>query len=157
MKKTINLILLILFIICSFSIILAQKNKKADYKKSYGNTTVDSINYSIDTSKISIDSLKNHLKLISSDEKKEFRKAKLLIEAQYKGDSVVLRWAVDTPGGWVTANRAGYMLSRIDLSNSKKELLTRQPMFPWSIENGKKCRLLMTDMPQLPRNAYMAA
>ena len=59
-----------------------------------------------------------------------------------RSDSVILRWAVTTPGGWVTANRAGYIIERylVDTLGTKSELkiLTINALKPWTLDEWKK-------------------
>jgi hypothetical protein len=60
--------------------------------------------------------------------------------AQFKGDSVVLRWSTQTPGAWKEANKAGYILSRAELNADGSfdpatfRDLTPEPLKPWPLE-----------------------
>jgi hypothetical protein len=69
------------------------------------------------------------------------RSADLKLEALSRGDSVILRWAVSTPGGWITANNAGYVIERY-LVDSVADFeffeLTPKPLKPWTLDEWKQ-------------------
>ena len=44
------------------------------------------------------------------------RTAQLYVLAKAKGDSIVLRWAPSTSGGWLSGNKTGYVVSRAALN-----------------------------------------
>ncbi|HYG39734.1 MAG TPA: hypothetical protein VD908_13995 [Cytophagales bacterium] len=60
--------------------------------------------------------------------------------ARYYGDSIVLRWAPGTPGGWTNANKAGYIISRTTLDVNGEfdpatfKNLNSEPIKPWPLE-----------------------
>jgi uncharacterized protein len=68
------------------------------------------------------------------------RTAQLYVLAKAKGDSIVLRWAASTSGGWLSGNRTGYVVSRAALNKDgtvdKGSLttLTSTPLVPWTKE-----------------------
>ncbi len=43
--------------------------------------------------------------------------AHIAVKAHYDGRSVRLRWAPDAPGGWINANRIGYVVERADMGS----------------------------------------
>ena len=71
------------------------------------------------------------------------RKTTIQVITRVDADSVILRWAPSTAGGWVIANKIGYVVERIQLeadkdfdpSNYKK--LNDSPLKPLSLENWK--------------------
>lgn len=70
-------------------------------------------------------------------------KANIILLARADKDSVVLRWAPSTPGGWVIANQIGYNIERVKLSSdtlSKPEEFIRlntKPIKPLTLEEWK--------------------
>ncbi|MBX9852073.1 MAG: hypothetical protein K2X86_09975 [Cytophagaceae bacterium] len=59
------------------------------------------------------------------------------------GDSIVLRWGVNTPLGWKLSNKDGFIIERytllkedkLDKKNApEKIILTAQPIKPWPLE-----------------------
>jgi uncharacterized protein len=73
------------------------------------------------------------------------RTAQLYLLARAKGDSIVLRWAPSTSGGWLAGNRAGYVVSRGllkrdgSIDKSTIAVLTTSPLMPWSnVEFGQR-------------------
>jgi fibronectin type 3 domain-containing protein len=72
------------------------------------------------------------------------RFAHLYLAARADRDSIVLRWAPSTAGGWLTANKYGYIISRVAfLKNGKPDVnsfrqLTSTPVKPWSAEEWQK-------------------
>lgn len=67
--------------------------------------------------------------------------AHIAMRAHYDGSVVRLRWAPDAPGGWLNANRLGYVVERVDLGaigdTSRREAdafitLTPQRLLPLS-------------------------
>lgn len=79
----------------------------------------------------------------SVDDKVLPGKAEIILIARADKDSVVLRWAPSTPGGWITANKIGYNIERvkIDFENQIKpedfERLNSEPIKPLSVEEWK--------------------
>ncbi len=63
--------------------------------------------------------------------------------ARASTDSVVLRWAPATPGGWLIANSIGYRIEKLELaegveiSNSLYKPLQQQPIFPMTLNDWK--------------------
>lgn len=60
-------------------------------------------------------------------------------------DSVVLRWGVSTPGGWVIANRFGYRIDRATIlkgggkaGRTRYEAVSAEPIKPWTLNEWKK-------------------
>ncbi len=70
-------------------------------------------------------------------------KAEIILIAKPDKDSVVLRWAPSTPGGWVIANKIGYNVEKVELSLEKPfepgdfERLNTIPLKPLSIDEWK--------------------
>jgi hypothetical protein len=68
------------------------------------------------------------------------RTAQLYVLAKAKGDSIVLRWAPSTSGGWLSANKTGYVVSRATLNKNGTvdkgsiTTLTTTPLVPWTKE-----------------------
>lgn len=63
------------------------------------------------------------------------------ILAQPRGDSVVLRWGPSNAWAWNQLNKTGYIIERIDITESqkpKKELLVSRPLKPMTPEEMKK-------------------
>jgi fibronectin type 3 domain-containing protein len=71
------------------------------------------------------------------------RTASIKVMALASGDSVVLRWVVNNPGGWRIANRLGFVIDRIEVDTtlppgkSPELRLTPKPLFPWSLDEWK--------------------
>ncbi|MGA2296692.1 MAG: hypothetical protein ABSG15_03990, partial [FCB group bacterium] len=90
----------------------------------------------------------NNLKLrakgipVNQEPRKYPRSAELKLNALSRGDSVILRWAVTTPGGWIVANKDGYIIERylIDSAeaNSEFKILTPVALKPWTLEEWKR-------------------
>lgn len=79
-----------------------------------------------------------------SDEKEiQPGKAEIALLARADKDSVVLRWAPTTPGGWVIANKIGYNVERVKLTPDKPfqpedyVKLNTQPIKPLPLEDWK--------------------
>ncbi len=66
----------------------------------------------------------------------------LHLMARADRDSVVLRWAPTRPGGWVIANRLGYLVERVRMENGAPkgafERLTPSPILPWTLAEWRK-------------------
>ncbi len=66
--------------------------------------------------------------------------ATINLQAVYRGDSVVLRWAPTTPGAWREANKVGYLVDRAPLDDdgsfdpSNFLPLTSAPLKPWPLD-----------------------
>lgn len=79
----------------------------------------------------------------NSDTTEQVGKANIVLLARSDKDSVVLRWAPSTPGGWVVANKIGYNIERIKLSADtlfKPEDLVKlntKPIKPLPLEEWK--------------------
>ncbi len=60
--------------------------------------------------------------------------------SRYAGDSIVLRWSVQTPGAWRESNKTGFVISRTELQAdgsfdpSTFRDLTPSPLKPWPLE-----------------------
>lgn len=73
---------------------------------------------------------------------RRFAAIKLL--ARSSSDSIVLRWAPDTPGGWAVANTIGYVVERTTVDPAKGiderqfVSLVEQPLKPMPLEEWKK-------------------
>lgn len=71
------------------------------------------------------------------------RMANIHLIAQSSADSVVLRWAPSTAGGWSIANSLGYAVERVaidetdDLADPVFERLNDTPLKPYSLEEWK--------------------
>jgi len=99
----------------------------------------------VNTSKVLPDSNNTKLKPkgfpASKEPRKYPRSADLKLNALSRGDSVILRWAVTTPGGWIVGNKAGYIIERflIDSSaNSEYKILNSSTLKPWTLDEWKK-------------------
>ncbi len=72
------------------------------------------------------------------------RSARLALVARVSPDSIVLRWAPTTAGGWLTANRIGYVLRRVTLGHDGKPIpnsamaMTSTPLHPWPLDVWKQ-------------------
>ena len=84
--------------------------------------------------------------LIAYSQKKEIKEdntTSLKLIARATPDSVVLRWAPTTPGGWIVANTHGYRVERlmlsdgIEISGNKYEALLQEPLKPMELEAWK--------------------
>lgn len=67
------------------------------------------------------------------------RESHLFLLAKSYGDSIVLRWAPDKAGAWITYNAIGYIVERRDISDSNNRQpsftrLTQQALKPWAKE-----------------------
>lgn len=77
-----------------------------------------------------------------NDENVRFARIRLLAKASK--DSIVLRWAPTTPGGWRIANTIGYVVERMTVDKKSGEektqyqLLTKQPLKPRALEEWKQ-------------------
>ncbi len=64
----------------------------------------------------------------------------LLVRSVYRGDSVILRWAPETPGAWLEANKSGYVIFRAPLDENGAfdpatfQRITPDPIKPWPLE-----------------------
>lgn len=71
------------------------------------------------------------------------RMANIYLIAQTSADSVVLRWAPSTAGGWIIANNLGYTLERIEIVDDVEiddagfVRLTSAPLKPLSLDDWK--------------------
>jgi hypothetical protein len=73
------------------------------------------------------------------------RSAHIALLTRADRDSVVLRWGVSTPGGWVVANRFGYRIDRATIIKGGGKAgrtpygsLTTEPIRPWTLNEWKK-------------------
>ncbi len=70
-------------------------------------------------------------------------KAEIILLARADKDSVVLRWAPSTPGGWVIANKIGYNIERAKINTENPDegvqfvKLNTEPLKPLSLEQWK--------------------
>lgn len=66
--------------------------------------------------------------------------AELMVRAVWRGDSVVLRWAPETPGAWQESNKSGYVIFRATLDENGAfdpatfQKITTKPVKPWPLE-----------------------
>ncbi|MDA3816720.1 MAG: hypothetical protein PF486_05040 [Prolixibacteraceae bacterium] len=73
----------------------------------------------------------------------EVRKANLHLIAQPDADSVVLRWAPSTAGGWIVANQLGFTVERIKIDENigvdddGYETLNEAPLMPMLLDDWK--------------------
>lgn len=71
------------------------------------------------------------------------QKADIILLAKSYKDSVVLRWAPSTPGGWLIANKIGYNIEKIRITtntpieNEKYIKLNKSPLKPIPLEEWK--------------------
>ena len=64
----------------------------------------------------------------------------IMVLAESCGDSVVLRWGPTSPQAWSELNRNGYLIERIDISQSNRPVrtvITPQPLKPWTLDHFK--------------------
>ena len=79
----------------------------------------------------------------SADDTVFVRKAEIALLTRVDKDSVVLRWAPSTPGGWVIANQIGYVVEKVKLDPEKPfeptdyERLNQSPLKPLPLEEWK--------------------
>ena len=66
--------------------------------------------------------------------------ARINVQAKYFGDSIVLRWAPETPGAWREVNKSGFIISRTTLDENGSfdpatfQPLNAEPLKPWPLE-----------------------
>jgi len=59
-------------------------------------------------------------------------------------DSVVLRWAPDSPAAWIKSRKAGFSITRakidtlVEFDSTSIELLNEEPITPWSLETWEQ-------------------
>ena len=74
---------------------------------------------------------------------KDIKKAEIVILAKSYKDSIVIRWAPSTAGGWIIANRIGYNIEKVKLNSDKPFepsnyiKLNKIPLKPLPIEEWK--------------------
>lgn len=79
----------------------------------------------------------------NAEETTQHGKANIILIARADKDSVVLRWAPSTPGGWITANKTGYNVERLKLNSEKLpeqgnfERLNSEPIKPLTVDEWK--------------------
>jgi len=67
-------------------------------------------------------------------------KANIQLSAKVYGDSIVLRWAPDSPGAWTTANQFGYAIERTEVpatgtfDPASYQRLNSAPVKPWPLD-----------------------
>lgn len=72
------------------------------------------------------------------------RRAEIKLIARADNDSVVLRWAPNTAGGWSIANKIGYIIERISITETGELdpanyiVLTEKPVKPWTLEEWEQ-------------------
>ena len=68
-------------------------------------------------------------------------KANIQLSAKAYGDSIVLRWAPDSPGAWTTANHYGYAIERTEVpakgsfDPAAYRRLNATPIKPWPLDD----------------------
>ena len=68
-------------------------------------------------------------------------KANIQLSAKAYGDSIVLRWAPDSPGAWTTANKYGYAIERTEVpakgsfDPAAYQRLNSAPIKPWPLDD----------------------
>jgi len=71
------------------------------------------------------------------------RFASINLIARVDIDSIVLRWAPSKPGGWIIANRIGYIVEKVEVNTDKPfnvnnyKRLNNLPLKPLSLDNWK--------------------
>lgn len=154
MKKIKYLLIVFVLGLCFNSNAQDYKPNKGAPKKKAQPLLSPNIEAQSDTLRSRISSVKN-LQPTSGIGKLFPRKSDLKIFSMCKGDSVILRWAADTPGGWITANKQGIVIERFEIgseeSTSSLIMLTDKPLFPWSLDKWK------ADSDKKDRNAAVAA
>lgn len=82
----------------------------------------------------------NNMLLSQQNVVQNVKKAEIVILAKSYKDSVVIRWAPSTAGGWVIANRIGYNIEKVKLNSDKPfdpanyVKLNKNPLKPLTIE-----------------------
>ena len=72
------------------------------------------------------------------------RSAHIALVVRTDRDSVVLRWGPSTAGGWITANRSGYIVERVTMTadggavQRSLRRLTPAPLMPWPLEEWRR-------------------
>lgn len=132
-------ILLIVALLCGVSENLAQQRKPA--KQSVKTKLPDSL--------LNLPRLPDSLKSVgvkkTNDSANPFMADIMVLSRRY-ADSVVLRWAVSTAGGWHIAKSRGFRIYRMELTDSMKidttkgnKLITGDSaIMPWSINEWKR-------------------
>ncbi len=81
--------------------------------------------------------------LITAQEAEHARVAQIKLLARASKDSIVLRWAPTTAGGWRIANAIGYTVERMSIDKqtgieiTKYQLLIERPLKPMALEEWK--------------------
>lgn len=91
-----------------------------------------------------IDSIVQSIRKMKEDSANPRAAAIVLTTRGYK-DSIVLRWGITKPGGWVIANKDGFFVERAELDDSLNidstkgfTPITPQPIFPWPLAEWEK-------------------
>lgn len=113
----------------------SQKKKQGKNQKTI-NITPEEMIFEPDTS--------NKLKkpLVQDSSEYYMREAYIKVTAMKRADSVVIRWAVDSPGGWISANKLGFFVQRIEITSNSaqqnpKVYLHASPIKPWTLDEWK--------------------
>ena len=151
--KHITVILLIL--IGATLLAAAQGSKQSGSKEkrsSKGSSTSQTTRQSTQTGPlVNPDSLRRYLRALEAKDSTSLRRygdlavqedppgrARILLLPRMDRDSIVLRWAPSNPGGWASANRAGYVVDRLTLGadgrpdTSTLVRLTQGARLPWT-------------------------
>lgn len=91
-----------------------------------------------------VDSIVQSIRKMKEDSANPRAAAIVLTTRSYK-DSIVLRWGITKPGGWVIANKDGFYVERAELDDSLRidslkgfTPLTPEPIFPWPLAEWEK-------------------
>lgn len=91
-----------------------------------------------------VDSIVQAIRKMKEDSANPRAAAIVLTTRSYK-DSIVLRWGITKPGGWVIANKDGFFVERAELDDSLKidstkgfTPITPEPIFPWPLAEWEK-------------------
>ncbi|MBL7989329.1 MAG: hypothetical protein JNJ94_14805 [Chlorobi bacterium] len=91
-----------------------------------------------------IDSIVQSIRKMKEDSANPRAAAIVLTTRGYK-DSIVLRWGITKPGGWVIANKDGFFVERAELDDSLNidstkgfTPITPEPIFPWPLAEWEK-------------------
>ncbi|MCC7437685.1 MAG: hypothetical protein IT211_04245 [Armatimonadetes bacterium] len=91
-----------------------------------------------------VDSIVQAIRKMKEDSANPRAAAIVLTTRNYK-DSIVLRWGITKPGGWVIANKDGFFVERAELDDSLRidstkgfTPITPEPIFPWPLAEWEK-------------------
>ncbi len=142
-------LLVILLLCCSVSPLLAQPRPPQIPQKPGGPV----VNDKIVPLPPGIDTVLRHAEMIMRDSL-DPRAAAIVLAIKSSADSIVLRWGISKPGGWLTANGHGYIIERAEsddqwnIDTVKGYIrLTEKPIMPWTLDewaaHGAENRIML--------------